>query len=367
MADINGRLKFLWTASHSLLASCPAVSAHLMSQFLSLASDRDLRLHEDIQTKACAGCGSIFTPGLNTRVRVVPSHNKILEKQRRKAKKKVQSPTDGKEIPSKSNDGNMKREEGAADSQMDLDIDTNDEHSGISKKTVVAGEQSGTRQKDSVKFDTKFIRLVPWTEIHRQQAQRQQLQQQRLRGMAQQQLSDKERRIKARAKRMQKKQKMQTNHLHYTCLRCKRVTEIPGATRGQIENIVKQTTHKKANHMQAINAPAPTQTPSDSTLTKPTPPTKTATISSQPQQMVPSPPTGSGSYPGSAKSSPTSSPARTPPPSTIQSGGEKSNRKKKKNNLASLLASQKSRNNPPSSTPPSGSGDSALASFLAGL
>ena len=84
MADSNARLEFIWKASHMLLAQCPGASSHYMSQFLSLANDRDLRLHEDIQTKSCAACGSIFVPGINSKVKVVPVKETRTEKDRRK-------------------------------------------------------------------------------------------------------------------------------------------------------------------------------------------------------------------------------------------------------------------------------------------
>ncbi|KAG0267531.1 hypothetical protein DFQ27_008672 [Actinomortierella ambigua] len=392
MAEANARLKFLWAASHSLLATCPAVSSRLMAQFLAQASDRDLRLHEDIQAKACAGCGSIFAPGLNTRVRIVPSQEKLVEKQRRGKKRQQQQGQQQQQQRSKTANSDLPRDGGVSTDQEDennMDVDTVAKGTGedvpSDKTSGVTGQQEGQSESLS-KTKSKVIRLVPWTELHREEARRQHLKQQqkqRLRGMAPPPLAEKERHAKARAKREMKKQKKQLNHLHYTCLRCHRVTEMPGATREQLGGLLKQTKPKKKRDNPQLQAktnvpPLPThqpqqqvQSPSSLPLSASIPP-KPSAASNLPKPATPPSRAGSTFSTGTVKSatSASSSPAGTPPPSTPPSGGggEKSNRKKKKNNLSSLLANQRSRDNPPSSTPPSaGSSDSVLASFLAGL
>ncbi|KAF9975033.1 hypothetical protein BGZ73_001440 [Actinomortierella ambigua] len=354
-----------------------------MAQFLAHSSDRDLRLHEDIQAKACAGCGSIFAPGLNTRVRIVPSHEKLMEKQRRKKKQQPQQKTVHGSLKGDGGDSKVLEE----DSAMDVDIVTNGKDDDDSQvKAMETEDQQAGRTKALSKTKSKVIRLVPWTELHREEAQRQhqkQQQKQRLRGMAPPPMAEKERRAKARAKREMKKQKKQMNHIHYTCLRCHRVTEMPGATREQIGSLLKQTKPKKTK---------PTQQPQAKNNTQPLPAyppqQQSQAPSSQPSQLsnpskavlsttsskptIPLSRTGSTPLHGSAKSAAAAPPSKvgTPPPSTPPSGGggEKSNRKKKKNNLSSLLANQRSRDNPsPSAPPSSGSGDSVLANFLAGL
>ncbi|BFZ62292.1 hypothetical protein YB2330_003381 [Saitoella coloradoensis] len=102
-ADTSSRLTLLFAASHSLALSSPSVAAHLMSQFLQHAEEKDVLLHESVKRKVCGGCGSLFLPGWNASVqtkdekkkkrrRVVEGdegkQRKMSKKRRREMKKK---------------------------------------------------------------------------------------------------------------------------------------------------------------------------------------------------------------------------------------------------------------------------------------
>src|SRR6266498_2477545 len=81
--DASNRLQFLWNASHTLLSTVPSLSAFYMRQFNQFAGEKELNLAEAVKRKYCSYCGSIFLPGLNSRIRIEKS-----KKRKRKGKKK---------------------------------------------------------------------------------------------------------------------------------------------------------------------------------------------------------------------------------------------------------------------------------------
>ncbi|KAF9951635.1 hypothetical protein BGZ72_006900 [Mortierella alpina] len=377
MADSNARLEFLWKASHMLLAQCPGASSHYMSQFLSLANDRDLRLHEDIQTKSCAACGSIFVPGINSKVKVVPVKETRTEKDRRKklARKRAKMETaKNKTTGNKVLDQKCSADAPPLASQTDMPME-----SSVDTATEAVSEKQIQKQRDK-----KVIRITPYTELDRQQ---QQLQQQRRNAFGN---KDQPPKINKRANQI-------LNHVIYSCQRCHRDTELPGTKEGYLTSRVKVTkpvsqrrklakeqeqqaakeevaatstipaslgntvSHKQGTAaLQGGKRKAPSQlTPASSDFYRP-----------KHSVSMPSSPVGSLSKASSIVSSAATSPISSPrlPGLDERKGGGAGNKKKKKGGLASLLASQKS--NGPSSDPGNGaggSGDSVLANFLMGL
>ncbi|BFZ63443.1 hypothetical protein YB2330_004565 [Saitoella coloradoensis] len=101
-ADTSSRLTLLFAASHSLSLSSPSVAAHLMSQFLTHAEEKDVLLHESVKRKVCGGCGSLFLPGWNVSLQTKDekkkrkrelegdegNERKMSKKRRRKMKRK---------------------------------------------------------------------------------------------------------------------------------------------------------------------------------------------------------------------------------------------------------------------------------------
>ncbi|KAF9097179.1 hypothetical protein BGX27_000996 [Mortierella sp. AM989] len=362
MADANARLEFLWKASHMLLSQCPGASAHYMSQFLSLANSRDLRLHEDIQSKSCAACGSIFVPGVNSKVRIAPVNETKLEREKRKKADRKKAKMEKRKQSDRSN------VEMTANSTLDTPTRKQQNQPDISLQ----------------KPARKVIRITPYTELAQQQQQ-----QRRTTGGNHADGNS--------IKKNDKRASQLLNHVIYSCQRCNRDTELPGTKEGYLNSRIKtpkpvsQRRKLKKEKEQAavasistsnLTVPAPAlsasiQGPLKSTTTK----RPASTVSSpalpdikRPKQSnsMPASPIGglskASSAASSAASSPVSSP-RLPGPDNgkLGGGGGSSNRKKKKGGLASLLANQQKPKDPPNDGAGGSSGDSVLANFLMGL
>ncbi|KAF9983832.1 hypothetical protein BGZ75_004706 [Mortierella antarctica] len=380
MADSNARLEFLWKASHMLLAQCPGASSHYMSQFLSLANDRDLRLHEDIQTKSCSACGSIFVPGVNSKVKVVPVKETRIERDRRKklARKRAKMEKTKNKKANSAPDKNSVANESATNIHIKSSEDT---------ATATATATGAVAAKRTLsQRDKKVIRITPYTELDRQQ---QQLQQQRRNAFGNR---DQPPKVNKRANQI-------LNHVIYSCQRCHRDTELPGTKEGyltarvkvtkpisQRRKLVKEREHQQqaAKEVEAASPTIPASLGNSMPLKQGTAAhqgvKRKASSQSTPASFdfeqpkysasMPSSPASRLSKASSIASSAATSPASSPrlPGLDERKGGGAGNKKKKKGGLASLLASQKS--NGPSSDPgngASGSGDSVLANFLMGL
>ncbi|KAI8606571.1 hypothetical protein EDD21DRAFT_360610, partial [Dissophora ornata] len=390
MSDANARLGFLWKASHMLLSQCPGASSHYMSQFLSLANNRDLRLHEDIQTKSCAACGSIFVPGVNSKVRLIPVKETKLEREKRKkaARKKA------KMAHSKDQDSQA--------SQPDATSNSDNKSATLSSLATESKQQTDRQSKPP----KKILHITPYSELAQQQQQRRQFG-----GNA----DGKPR------KKIDKRANQILNHIIYSCQRCDRETELPGtkegylAARVKVNKPVSQRRKIKKEHRTEIDDQAPTSSPSfaaastatsTSTSTsaasasgstiptskstsskadaatfsattnpkRPTSPLSSPAISNSKRPKyaasMPASPVGGLSMASSVASSAATSPASSQRLPGQDSGkSANSNKKKKKTGLASLLASQKAKDT--SSDPNGGAavsdGDSVLANFLMGL
>ncbi|KAG0371014.1 hypothetical protein BC939DRAFT_437460 [Gamsiella multidivaricata] len=398
MADANARLEFLWRASHMMLSQCPSASSHYMSQFLNLANTRELRLHEDIQARSCAACGSIFVPGVNAKVRVVPVKETKLEREKRKKKaKKVKN--------DKSKDGTAWEDEtrpiglGIANPIQDTVPALSPNSIGPTIARPNTSPSSSTslstpkrQPQPSQQPAKKIIRITPYAELAQQQQQHQQHRRQ-LGGNAD----------GKSLKKIDKRAKQILNHIIYSCRRCNRDTELSGTKEGYLTSRVKaikpvsqkrklRMEQQTATNIVAASSPVLTGTvPSPSfksgsekknlvsTLTnestkRPALPqlTSSALNVKRPKYVssTPASPVGGLSMASSTKTSTTTFPSSSPRPSrpdiSLPGSG---NKKKKKGGLASLLASQKAKDS--SSGPDSGAsgsgGDSVLANFLMGL
>ncbi|KAG0211603.1 hypothetical protein BGX28_007654 [Mortierella sp. GBA30] len=375
MADSNARLEFLWKASHMLLAQCPGASSHYMSQFLSLSNDRDLRLHEDIQTRSCAACGSIFIPGINAKVKVVPVKETRIEKERRKKSERKRMKMErskniraGKTEVSENKDKTAE----AKDSATSIPVS---ESNSITATTTMTSSKKQASGKES-----KIIRITPYTELDKQQQQQQQQRRQAFGNNNNQPI------------KRDKRANQILNHVIYSCQRCSRETELPGTKEGYLTSrikVSKPVSHRRKmkreqeqGQITAEDATASSGTTSlDSNVknAKRQLPELTPVVSNlkRPKHSVsmPSSPVsnlGGLSKNPSAGSSAKTSPACSPRLPMLGLDEKKSvgasNKKKKKGGLASLLASQKSSGTSSGSGDnASGSGDSVLANFLMGL
>ncbi|KAF9101315.1 hypothetical protein BGX29_005800 [Mortierella sp. GBA35] len=408
MSDANtktARLQFLWKASHLFLAQCPGASSHYMSQFLSLANDNDLRLHEDIQTRSCAACGTIFVPGVNSKVRVVPVPETQAEREKRKrnARKKV-----------KQEKRKLQQEAGSGPGS--------DTIMAVAETTTAGTNQTTTTTTTTTKSpphrSRKVIHITPHTELAQQQQQHKNQQRFNIRnGIASA--------ASANSPKRDKHANQILNHIVYSCQRCDRITELPGtkqgflATRVKVTKPVSQRRKLKARQKEqqeaavatierstttttttpstptglpqltAINSAKSSPKPSSTPINTPTSNTNTkrpASSQSSPAPAaglqdpkrtkysvsLPVSPTAGLSRATSAASSAATSPASSPRASALDDrklgGGGSSNKKKKKGGLASLLASQKPKDSDPGAGASGGAGgDSVLANFLMGL
>jgi RNase P subunit RPR2 len=69
-------MKFLDAASHLMLQSCPAASAHLQLEFSDIAASRTVELPEQRKHEVCGACGYIATPASSTPLAFEPSGKK---------------------------------------------------------------------------------------------------------------------------------------------------------------------------------------------------------------------------------------------------------------------------------------------------
>ncbi|KAI9239051.1 MAG: hypothetical protein BYD32DRAFT_412254 [Podila humilis] len=351
MADANARLQFLWKASHMLLAPCPQASSLYMSQFLSLASDRELRLHEDIQSRACSGCGSIFVPGMNSTVKIVPAETKQ-EREKRKASDRRNAKTEKKKATTSNEQETQVHEQGLGIALRKPAGETLSSNSKTSTSVAV----SPSKARKATNNNKKKIRIIPYTEQMQKQNQQ--------RGPGAKRVDKAE----IRSNQLQ-------NHVVYHCKRCERETEIPGTKKGYLESRIKPPKTISRKRTQKRQAP-PSSTHTLSQSPSPCPPkdanTSSPTIAGQKRPRsglsasMPVSPVGGLSRAVSSASSAATSPASSPRMPTLN---EKSNsKKKKKTNLASLLASQKAqKDSSDQGGGGGGGGDSVLANFLMGL
>ncbi|GJJ68640.1 ribonuclease P protein subunit RPR2 [Entomortierella parvispora] len=426
MADANARLEFLWKASHMLLAQCPSASSHYMSQFLSLASERDLRLHEDIQTKSCAGCGSIFVPGVNAQVRIEPVKETKTERERRKrnARKKAKiernkAQKEGgasmgqdklkEEKDNKGDNVNKKQKSRKEDSTKDTSsiAAPTDIPGDLDSKTIAPSETAKQRAIQAIqqKSAQKIIRITPYTEMAREEQQRQQQLKRRMTGQA----------VQGSVTKSDKRASQVLNHVYYSCKRCFRQTELDGTKEGYLNSKIKvsdaaqRAQQRKARKQHRLTQKEDAMVASTE-ATKGNPSTNNSAVSSplvrntdrmsnpaspvvqqggtfshakrpgsplpQPSQFsnvkkakysvsMPVSPVGGLSLAPSPASSAATSPASSPRIPPLGGGG--SNKKKKKQNLATLLQNQKAKDQPDNNGSGASGGDSALASFLMGL
>lgn len=351
MADANARLQFLWKASHMLLVPCPQVSSLYMSQFLSLASDRELRLHEDIQSRACAGCGSIFVPGMNSTVKIVAAETKQ-EKEKRKAMERKKSKAEKKKAATPAEQEKVHDQGlGIAKSKAAGDTSQTD---NISKATSI---MTLSQTRKATINSKKMIQIIPYTEQMQKQNQAQ-------RGPS-----------TKRVDKTEVRSNQLLNHVVYHCKRCERNTEIPGTKKVYLSSRIKPPktiSRKRTQKRQAPSQSTPSPTPSQRSSLLPSKDTNAPspiTFAGQKRPRpgfsasMPASPVGGLSRASSVVSSAATSPASSPRIPTLN---EKSNSKKKKKiNLASLLASQKAEKDSPPDQ--GGAGDSVLANFLMGL
>ncbi|KAG0054210.1 hypothetical protein BGZ83_011731 [Gryganskiella cystojenkinii] len=243
MADANARLEFLWKASHMLLAQSPGASSHYMSQFLTLALDRDLRLHEDIQTRSCAGCGSIFVPGVNAQVRVVPVTETKIEREKRKRLERKRAKME-RNSAQKDKDGDASMAEPTTtttttattpneqkQAQDTIPPPSTSESGLATKGTSVEKNKAIKEKKRAHQPDPKnIIRITPYTEMVRQENQQQQQIKRRMQGQPQPTGS---------AKKSEKRTNQVLNHVYYSCKRCHRETELDGTKEGYLNSRIK--------------------------------------------------------------------------------------------------------------------------------
>ncbi|KAF9307824.1 hypothetical protein BGZ91_008168, partial [Linnemannia elongata] len=238
MSDANSkvaRLQFLWKASHLLLTQCPGASSHYMSQFLSLANDHDLRLHEDIQTRSCAACGTIFIPGVNSKVRVVPVAETRAEREKRKRverkkakqdkkqQQKAQEAGEGFGQPTLSSEGNSTTTTSTSKITTSQPEGSELNTAKVTTTTTKSPQQAPPRPK-------KIIRITPHTELAQQQQQQQ----------TQQRINIHNGSVAAaNTSKSDKHTNQILNHIIYSCQRCDRITELPGTKEGFLNTRVK--------------------------------------------------------------------------------------------------------------------------------
>ncbi|KAF9326860.1 hypothetical protein BG006_009759 [Podila minutissima] len=322
-----------------------------MSQFLSLASDRELRLHEDIQSRACAGCGSIFVPGMNSTVKIVAAETKR-QKERRNAVERRKSKAEKKKAitPNEQEKGHSQGL-GIATNKASVDTTLTD-----NINTATSAMSSSQPRKAAIS-SKKTIQIIQYTEQVQKLNQAQ-------RGLGTNRVDKAE----ARSDQL-------LNHVVYHCKRCERETEIPGTKKGYLDGRIKPSktiSRKRKQKRQTPSQSAVTPTPSQSSSllpSKDTNPPSPTTVAGQKRPRpgivasMPASPVGGLSRASSAASSAATSPTSSPRISTLNE--KSSSRKKKKTNLASLLASQKAEKGSPPDQ--GGGGDSVLANFLMGL
>ncbi|KAF9174611.1 hypothetical protein BGX20_010604 [Mortierella sp. AD010] len=360
-----------------------------MSQFLSLANSRDLRLHEDIQAKSCAACGSIFIPGVNSKVRVVPVNETKVEREKRKKANRKKAKIEKLKCSKGGSTSDTTKKDVRSIDGSDTEMTVTAQSATATSSTfatALAVEQQQCASALPQKSSRKVIRITPYTEL----AQQQQSQQQQRR------LIGGNRTDGDSAKKTEKRANQLLNHVIYSCQRCNWDTELPGTKEGYLNTRIKipksisQRRKLKAEQKQSGAAPEPASnvtTPisvgsnSDKTTLHPKANSKRPVSVISPPGLpdnkrpkhstsMPASPVGGlsrvSSAASSAASSPVSSP-RVPAPDNGKLGGGGANRKKKKGGLAGLLASQQKPKDPSNEGSSGSGGDSVLANFLMGL
>jgi hypothetical protein len=252
-----------------------------MSQFLSLANDHDLRLHEDIQTRSCAACGTIFVPGVNSKVRVVPVAETRAEREKRKRVERKKAKQDkkkqlqdqkaleaggGSDLGGATTSSSESKEKPTTTTTTTT---TSQPESGTgsdtSKCTIIKSPQAPLRSK-------KIIRITPHTELAQQQQQQQNQQRINIRNGS----------AASNAQKPDKHANQILNHIIYSCQRCDRVTELPGTKAGFLSTRIKVTKPvsqrrklKALQKQQQEQEPTATVGPTSSASTKPSTPTTT--------------------------------------------------------------------------------------------
>ncbi|KAG0340549.1 hypothetical protein BG004_006359 [Podila humilis] len=375
-----------------------------MSQFLSLASERDLRLHEDIQSRACAGCGTIFVPGVNSSVKVVPVPETKQEKQKRKAtaRKKAKAEkrktlAQGEEILESKLDLNSATSKALGikavvdadapatiETTYNININTNINSTTTNTTAIISSDsiKNPLTQKRPLTAKRKTIRIIPYT-------------------------AEPGKIFPTTGKnKVDRKSKQLQNHIVYHCQRCGRETEIPGTKKAYVESRIKPpkvvTQRRKLKKAtvavaaadvaivgitqasQQLSASSRTASPSllHSTKLSPSPSTTTtrSTVAGQKRTRPSegcsasaplSPVGGLSRAPSTTSSSAATSPVSSPRIPTLDDkrnsvNKTSSNKKKKKTGLANMLANQKNQKDTPPD-PSNGESDSVLANFLKGL
>lgn len=431
MSDANSkaaRLQFLWKASHLLLTQCPGASSHYMSQFLSLANDHDLRLHEDIQTRSCAACGTIFIPGVNSKVRVVPVAETRAEREKRKRVERKKAKQDKKNEPQgqKASEAGGSNLTAATSSKLKEKSATTTTQPAAESEPDILRSTTITKSPQAPPRSKKTIRITPHAELAQQQQQQQNQQRINIRNGS----------AASNTQKPDKHANQILNHIIYSCQRCDRITELPGTKAGFLNTRVKVTKPvSQRRKLKALQKQQQEQEPTavvgttSTASTKPSTPTATTSrlqplnaITSARSSPKPSPSTPTNNnnnnnstttnanvkrpvsshyspspaeaghqgpkrtkYSVSLPASPTTglsratsaapsaatSPASSPRPFGSDDkkpsfGGGGNNKKKKKGGLINLLANQKPKDSDAGAGGSSG-GDSVLANFLMGL
>ncbi|KAI1305147.1 hypothetical protein EDD11_005008 [Mortierella claussenii] len=386
MADANARLDFLWKASHVLLSSCPGASSHYMSQFLNIANSRDLKLHEDIQSKSCAACGSIFVPGINSKVKVVPVRETQTEREKRKKQARKKAKLERKKGQDQQLD--VRQDDKQQDKDAVVAMSSKEPPSVVmepARSSTIPKLQQQPNHRSSQPA-RKIIRIIPHTEIaHQQQQQPSQQLQRRQVGPG------------GSLKKIDKRANQVLNHIVYSCQRCHRDTELPGTKESYLLSRVKaqkpvsqrRKLKREKSQLQEKTGAVPStvakaETPSSSPtqdeassrapvkaskrpITALSAPILPDIKRSKHSTSLPTSPITGLSRSTSVASSAATSPVSSPRLDSNKLGGG-STKKKKKGGLASLLASQKAKDPPSDSGGTAGSGgDSVLANFLMGL
>ncbi|KAG9300621.1 hypothetical protein G9A89_005221 [Geosiphon pyriformis] len=64
----NARLRFLWSAAHTVFPNAPNLSAFYLSEFKKQAVQKNLNLSDVVKRVYCNYCGNLFVPGVSCKV-----------------------------------------------------------------------------------------------------------------------------------------------------------------------------------------------------------------------------------------------------------------------------------------------------------
>ncbi|KAF9584278.1 hypothetical protein BGW38_006990 [Lunasporangiospora selenospora] len=265
-SEREARIRYLWNAAHATLISCPAISSHFMSQCLRLVHETDSPLPRDLREKFCSGCGSIFVPGMNCQVRVVPVDETPLERQRRKHKDRQKAKAEKRKLDASAPGSDpQSSEKTPIDTTTSIARQTPLAESGPivtdpqkeSDATALPGSAVSKHQKHSKKKNND--RLAPPKNKTIHLAQIPVLESLNLDSSMRKIRMEKEEHLEEEAKaimqrdgtllsdqsnynnqlssnrlaRAKKRAVEVVNHIYYQCLRCDRATELDGTTCGQ--------------------------------------------------------------------------------------------------------------------------------------